>query len=93
MKYFKVKFYDSDHGGMRTELTKVINFRGTWEEVVALIEGTLSPWGFYYKVNDIPCHGSAVVQEVNENIYKTEIELEMVQAKLDQLYWELGRKW
>ena len=93
MKYYNIKFYDSDGGGMRDDLTREVNFKGTLDEAIAEVENTHSPWGFMYTVSENPGHGRAVIKQINEDIYKTEIELKLLQDKLDQLYWELGRKW
>lgn len=89
MAYFKVKFYDSDHGGMRTELTKTSIFEGEFEDVVDAIENTQSPWGFKYEVHDSPRHGCAVIQRVTKEIVDVEYEIHRYGLKLEALYKEL----
>jgi hypothetical protein len=89
MEFFKVKFYDSDGGGMRTELSKTIDFQGTFEEVVNMIETTKSPWGMMYQVHNEARHGCAVIKQVTSAIVGTENEINALQIKLNELYEEL----
>ena len=89
MAYFKVKFYDGDYGGVRTELTKTVAYEGEFEDVVAEIENTKSPWGFKYKVHDSPRHGCAVIQRVTKEILIVEDKLEALAIELEELYKEL----
>ena len=89
MAYFKVRFYDGDYGGVRTELTKTVNFQGEFEDVVAEIENTKSPWGLKYEVHDSPRHGCAVIQRITCDIYHLEDAINILETRLAELYKEL----
>ncbi len=56
---YLVKFYDSDHGGMRNIFTTSKIISGNYAEVTKIIEQTKNLWGGYYIVG-----GTALISEL-----------------------------
>ena len=83
---YKIKFYDSDHGGMRIELKKTKIFQGTYKQAGMFVESERSPWGFYYKVGEYVQHGVATITKLNDKIYFLENKILELQQELEEEY-------
>jgi hypothetical protein len=82
---YKIKFYDSDSGGMRTVHTKTVEFNGTYKEAVKFVKGERSPWGFNYRVGSNENHGVAVIKKTTHEIASTEHAIGLLEKKLRRL--------
>lgn len=88
MKTFEIRYYISDHGGMRDELDRVEHFEGTYEEAVEKVENTNTGWGFNYRVipvEEYHGHGCATIVEVNKRVPELIAEIERLQKELETL--------
>ena len=71
-KYFRIKFFDSDHGGVYDYLTKVVLFKGSKKAAIDLVTSTKSLWGYNYSVNTrrfTGVGGTADIIPINYNEY------------------------
>lgn len=85
---YRIRYYDSDHGGMRDELTNEELFEGTFPEAEAHAANQKSPWGFNYTVGTGKYHGTAVIDEVSPELKDIRIRLNELLTRYKELTGE-----
>ncbi len=85
---FIIKYWDSDHGGMRTELTRTEFYNGTHELAVKHAENQKSPWGFNYTFGENEGHGKATIIEKPHGVVDRMKQIEILEEQIRLLEME-----
>jgi hypothetical protein len=83
VRYFEIKLYDSDYGGMKVVLSKSYYFHGYLSEAISSGEGHKSPWGKHYKLtkSEYPNSGTFKVREIPKEVIDARKALKKAEDK------------
>ena len=91
MEEFIINYYDADHSGTYTNLTKQENFSGSYKNACIYAHSQKSPWGFFYKISTQKKHGYAIITETTLKAIILEKKIAVFEKKIAVLEKELKK--